>query len=156
MTLVNAAGTPIAKAPGGTVIESVPEAEPRIKVLVNVYEDTPYDHVDFPTQKKQLKFRAGQIVKQKEWDAAFTAPTISTVFPAAGAAAGGTAVTITGNNFAPGATVTLEGGTAFTSIVVKSPTKITAVSPAKTAGQYDVIVTTTGGTATKTDGFTTS
>lgn len=154
MTLVNAAGTPIAKSPGGTVLESQAEAEPKVKVLVNVYEDTAYDHVNYPTVKKQLKFRAGQIIKQKEWDAAFATPTISSVFPATGAAAGGTAVTITGTNFAPGATVTLEG-TAFTSIVVVSPTKITAVSPAKTAGAYDVVVGTTGGTATKTDGFTT-
>lgn len=155
MTLVNAAGTPLAKVPGGSVLESQAEAEPRVKVLVNVYEDSAYDHVNFPTQKKQLKFRAGQIVKQKDWDGAFVAPTISTVAPATGAAAGGTAFTVTGTYFAPGATVTV-GGTAATSIVVVNPTKITAVSPAKTAGAYAVAVTTTGGTATKTAAFTTS
>jgi hypothetical protein len=155
MTLVNAAGTPLAKAPGGTVLESQEELEPKVKVLVNVYEDSAYDHVNFPTVKKQLKFRAGQIIKQKEWDAAFATPTISTVFPATGPAAGGTAITITGKNYAPGATVTV-GGTAATSIVVVNPAKITAVTPAKTAGAHDVAVTTTGGTATADDAFTTT
>lgn len=155
MTLVNAAGTPLAKSPGGSVLESQAEAEPKVKVLVNVYEDSAYDHVNYPTVKKQLKFRAGQIIKQKEWDAAFAAPTVASVFPATGGVAGGTAITVSGTNFAPGATVTV-GGTAATSIVVVSPTKITAVTPAKTAGTYDVAVTTTGGTATKTGGFTTS
>lgn len=155
MTLVNAAGTPLSKTPGGSVLESQAEAEPRVKVLVNVYEDSAYDHVNYPTVKKQLKFRAGQIIKQKDWDAAFAEPTISTVFPATGPAAGGTAITITGTNFAPGATVTV-GGTNATSIVVVNPTTITAVTPAKTAGPHDVVVTTTGGTATKDDGFTTT
>lgn len=153
MALVKGDGTALAKAPGGTVLESVAEAEPRVKVLVNVYEDTPYDHVNYPTVKKQLKFRAGQIVKQKDWDAAYSEPTISTVFPATGAAAGGTVVTVTGTGFTPATTVTF-GGTAGTAVSVKNLTTLTVTTPAKTAGAYNVVATTVGGVATKTNGFT--
>ena len=49
--------------------------------------------------------------------------------PNSGPTAGGTAVTITGTNFAAGATVTF-GGTAATNVVVVSSTSITATTPA--------------------------
>ena len=153
MALVKGDGTALTKTPGGTVLESVSVADPAIKVLINVYEDTPYDHVLYPTQKKQLKFRSGQVIKQSQWDAAFTEPTIKSVSPATGAAAGGTTVTITGTRFETGTTVTF-GGTAATSVVVKSSTVLTCVTPAKTAGAYNVVATTSGGAATKTNGFT--
>jgi hypothetical protein len=153
MALVKADGTLLAKAPGGTVLETQAEADPKVKVLINVYEDTPYDHVNYPTQKKQLKFRAGQIISQAAWDAAFPAPTIDTVSPATGAAAGGTTVTITGTGFTVETTVTF-GGTAATSIVELNDKQLTCVTPAKTAGAYNVVVTTAGGSATKTNGFT--
>lgn len=155
MALVKGDGSTLTKTPGGTVLQSVSEADPQIKVLINVYEDTPYDHVDYPTQKKQLKFYAGQIVRQSKWDEAFRAPTITAISPATGPAAGGTTITITGTGFSSDATVTV-GGTNATSIVVKSAKKITAVTPAKTAGSYNVVVTTAGGSATKTGGFTTT
>ena len=45
------------------------------------------------------------------------APTVSSVAPNSGLAAGGTAVTITGTNFAAGATVKF-GSTAATNVVV--------------------------------------
>ena len=56
-------------------------------------------------------------------------PTVSSVSPNNGPAAGGTAVTITGTNFAAGATVKF-GATAATSVVVVSSTSITATTPA--------------------------
>ena len=69
-------------------------------------------------------------------------------------AAGGTAVTLTGTNFAAGATVTV-GGAAATSVVVVSSTRITAVTPAGAAGARDVRVALSGGQAvTLTGGFT--
>ena len=49
------------------------------------------------------------------------APTVSSVSPNNGPVAGGTAVTITGTNFAAGATVTF-GGTAATNVVVVNST----------------------------------
>ena len=153
MALVKSDGTALSKTPGGSVLETQSETDPKVKVLINVYEDTPYDHVNYPTMKKQLKFRAGQIVRQSQWDAAFVAPTITAISPATGDAAGGTPVTITGTGFTATTTVTF-GGTAATSISVKSATKLTCATPAKTAGAYNVVVTTPGGSATKTNGFT--
>ncbi|MEO5822775.1 MAG: IPT/TIG domain-containing protein, partial [Vicinamibacteraceae bacterium] len=81
-------------------------------------------------------------------------PTLTSIAPATGATAGGTAVTLTGTNFAAGTTVTI-GGAAATSVVVSSSTRITAVTPAGAAGARDVRVALTGGqSATLTGGFT--
>lgn len=153
MTLVKEDGTPLAKAPGGAVLESVAETDPQVKVLIRVYENTPYDGVNFPTQKRQLAFNAGQVIRQSQWDAKFKAPTITEISPATGPAAGGTAITISGTNFAPDATVTVDGDAA-TDVVVVDHDTITAKTPAGEAGEVDVVVTTTGGAATATDGFT--
>ena len=90
----------------------------------------------------------------------FAPPTISSVSPATGSTAGGTAITITGANLI-GATSVTVGGVAATSVVVVSSTSITAVAPAGTAGANSVAVTTPGGSATSaftyvvpTDGYT--
>jgi hypothetical protein len=72
-------------------------------------------------------------------------PTVSSVSPSSGPAAGGTGVTITGTGFVAGATVSF-GGTAATGVVVNSATSISATSPAG-AGTVDVTVTTPGGTS---------
>jgi hypothetical protein len=89
------------------------------------------------------------------WYAAFEndPPTVTSITPATGTTAGGTAVTIVGTNLT-GATAVTLGGTAATSVVVVNDTHITAVTPAKTAGAKDVAVTTPAGTGTLTNGFT--
>ena len=79
--------------------------------------------------------------------------TITSISPNSGPVGGGTPVTITGTGFVSGATVTI-GSVAATSVVVASATSITAVTPAGTAGAKDVVVTTSGGSATLTGGFT--
>ena len=67
--------------------------------------------------------------------------------------AGGETITLTGTNFQAGATVAI-GGTAATSVSVVSSTSITFVTPAKTAGDYDVVVTNANGlTARLTSGI---
>jgi formylglycine-generating enzyme required for sulfatase activity len=81
------------------------------------------------------------------------APTVSSVSPASGSTLGGTAITITGANLTGASSVTV-GGVAATSVVVVSPTSITAVTPAGTDGAKTVAVTTAGGMATLTNGFT--
>jgi len=69
------------------------------------------------------------------------------VFPAGAPAAGGTAFTVSGTDFAAGATVTM-GGAAATSVVVSNDHTITASSPALTAGSVnDLVVTNTDGTS---------
>ncbi len=80
-------------------------------------------------------------------------PTVSSVAPNNGPVAGGTAVTITGTNFAAGATVTF-GGTAASNVVVVSSTSITATTPAHAAGAVTVTVTVNGQSGSLTNGFT--
>ncbi len=81
-------------------------------------------------------------------------PTVTSVSPNSGTINGGTAVTITGTNFASGATVTF-GGTAATNVNVVSSTSITATTPAHAAGTVNVVVTNTnGGVGTLTNGYT--
>ena len=69
-----------------------------------------------------------------------TAPVVSAVNPPNGPATGGTPVTITGTNFAAGATVTF-GGTAATNVVVVNSATITAMTPAGSVGPVTVTVT---------------
>ena len=82
-----------------------------------------------------------------------SSPTVTSVSPNNGSATGGTAVTITGTNFAAGATVTF-GGTAATNVVVASSTTITATSPAHAAGAVTVTVAVNGQSGSLTNGFT--
>jgi hypothetical protein len=71
---------------------------------------------------------------------AAAAPTVTSTSPNTGTTGGGTPVTITGTNFASGATVTF-GGTAAASVQFVSATQITVTTPAKSAGAVAVVVT---------------
>ncbi|MGD0048969.1 MAG: IPT/TIG domain-containing protein [Bryobacteraceae bacterium] len=85
----------------------------------------------------------------------YTLPsTVSSVSPNSGSTAGGTAVTITGANFAAGATAAF-GGTAATNVVVVSGTEITATTPAGSAGAVTVTATNPGAqSGSLANGFT--
>ena len=80
-------------------------------------------------------------------------PTVSSVSPNSGSTAGGTAVTITGTNFAAGATVTF-GSAAATGVTVVNGTTITATTPAHAAGAVTVVVTVNGQSGSLATGFT--
>jgi Bacterial Ig-like domain (group 3)/Autotransporter beta-domain/IPT/TIG domain len=80
-------------------------------------------------------------------------PTIGTIAPSGGPIAGGTSVIITGSSLS-GATAVTFGGVAATAFTVNSATQITATTPAHAAGAVDVVVTTPGGNATSTGGYT--
>jgi|GEM_PF-368800 len=80
-------------------------------------------------------------------------PTVTTVSPASGPAAGGAVVTISGSNFSDATAVTFQG-VAATSFTVDSDASITATTPAGTAGVAPVAVTATGGTGTRANGYT--
>src|SRR5215469_11915990 len=82
-----------------------------------------------------------------------SSPIVNSVSPNSGPTAGGTAVTITGANFASGATVTF-GGAAASNVVVVSSTTITATTPAGNAGAVTVTVTVNGQSGSLTNGFT--
>jgi hypothetical protein len=82
-------------------------------------------------------------------------PVVTHISPASGSHNGGTTVTITGTGFT-GATAVFFSGTPATHVTVVSSTKITARSPAESAGVRNVLVFGPGGlTATVTaDRFT--
>src|SRR6185295_3815829 len=91
-----------------------------------------------------VTFRAGVVAP----------PSVSSVTPSSGPTTGGTAVTITGTNFATGATVSF-GGTAATNVNVTSGTTLTATTPAHAAGNVAVVVTNPDAqSATLASGFT--
>ena len=78
-----------------------------------------------------------------------TLPSIAKVSPRKGAASGGTSVTITGSHLSE-ATAVHFGALPAASFKASSPNKLTAVSPAGTAGKLDITVTTPQGTSETT------
>ncbi|WP_140849167.1 putative Ig domain-containing protein [Sphingomonas glacialis] len=72
----------------------------------------------------------------------YAAPTVTGVSPAALVAAATGSITITGTNFVPGSTSVSVGGTPATGVSCGSATSCTATAPARSAGVYDVVVTT--------------
>jgi hypothetical protein len=120
-----------------------------VKVPVGTTEERPgspeVGHIRFNTTFGRLE----QYVTDG-WRAVDTPPTVTSLAYSGGLLgadpAGGETVTITGTNFQAGANVTI-GGTAAASVTVNSSTTITATTPAKTAGDYDVVVTNSNGLA---------
>lgn len=90
---------------------------------------------------------------QQEWKfvAVSNPATISGVSPNSGPTAGGTNVTISGTNFATGATVTF-GGVPATGISVANADTILATTPSGNAGGVAVSVTNPGATAVSKSG----
>ncbi len=81
-------------------------------------------------------------------------PTITSITPSSGLTTGSTSVTISGTQFATGATVTFNGASA-TGITVASSTDITATTPPGSVGPATVVVTNLdGGTVTSTTTYT--
>ncbi len=85
--------------------------------------------------------------------AALPAPTLTAVSPVSGPTAGGTLVTLTGNNFT-GATSVTFGGAAGTGLTVVTNTTITVTTPAGAAGAVAVAISTGSGTATLAASYT--
>ncbi len=81
------------------------------------------------------------------------APRIKRLTPSSGPATGGTMVTLTGNNLTDTSSV-MFGVRAGISIVNLDASSVTVVTPPKDAGSVDVVLTTPGGSATGTGGFT--
>lgn len=80
------------------------------------------------------------------------APTLTSLTPASGPASGGTSVTVGGTNLASTTAVTFGGAGA--SFAVLNSSTLVAVTPPGSVGPVNVAVTTQGGGATVTDGFT--
>jgi hypothetical protein len=120
-----------------------------MKVPVGTTEQRPSSpavgHLRYNTSFGRLEQYTGD-----GWVAIDTPPTITSLAYSGGLLgadpAGGETITLTGTNFQSGANVTF-GGTAAGSVTVNSSTSITATTPAKTAGDYDVVVTNANGLA---------
>ncbi len=84
-----------------------------------------------------------------------TGPTVTSITPNTGPAAGATIVTITGTNFTASGLIVRFGTVTATANFISSTT-IVAVAPAQSAGVVDVTVQTPGGTSpnTSADDFT--
>lgn len=102
---------------------------------------------------RRLLWKTGQVVTQSEIDAAFATATFTSITPATGAQAGGTAVTIKGTNLS-GTTAVAIGGVACTSVVIVNETTITCATGAHAAGAVNVVITDDSGTVTGTGAFT--
>lgn len=152
MTAYRADGTAITRAAFPS--NSFADPDPIHEVTEDVYEGfalTPsargYD------AGRRLAFRKGDRVRKSKIDALFQTATIASISPNSGPAAGGTAVTITGDNFA-GATGVTIGGAAVTAFDVVNDEKITCTTPAGTAGARDVVVADDSGSSTLAGGYT--
>jgi len=80
------------------------------------------------------------------------APAITTIAPGSGSSTGGESITISGTSLTNPSSVTFGGATG--TVTASSDHSITVTTPpAPALGAVDVVVTTTGGTATSSGGF---
>ncbi|MDX6428976.1 MAG: hypothetical protein QOE54_1342 [Streptosporangiaceae bacterium] len=151
--LVTATGTRITQAGANAYYQAVNPSDPPNQITADIYKMVRPENTHYGFWQNVMKFRKGQIVKTSELNAEFPPATVASLSPATGLAAGGTAVTIKGTNFGPGATGTI-GGVAATSFVVVDDKTITCVSGAHAVGAVSAAVTTDSGTVTKATAFT--
>jgi IPT/TIG domain/Dockerin type I domain len=104
------------------------------------------------TQLRESPRTAGGSATSTRGYTYLAAPAITNINPTSGSAVGSQSVTITGTNLS-GATSVTFGGTAG-AITANTATSITVTTPAHAAGAVDVVVTTAGGSATSTGGYT--
>lgn len=155
MAILAADGTTVLSQ---SAMQAKTTAVPSTKLTVNedIYET--YNYAPYKSNfktfdgERRLKWKAGQVIDQADLNAAYPTATITSISPATGGAAGGTAVTITGVNF-DGASGAALGGVALTSFTVVNNTTITGVSGAHAAGTVNVTVTDDSGTLTLTNGY---
>jgi len=81
-------------------------------------------------------------------------PSSAAISPAAGPAAGGQTVSITGTDFVPGQTSVSFGGTDAANVQVTGPTSLTAVTPPRAAGTVAVTIATPVGSSSRPDAYT--
>lgn len=153
MAFYNAAGSRLTKTQVLALTQTPAVADPPLQFTAPVYKSFSPDNdpIDFEKLNK-LAWMTGQIVPTSVINGEFVPATISSVSPATGGVAGGTAVTIKGTDFGGTAGVTF-GGTAATSVVVVNSKTITCVTPAKSAATVDVVVQDDAGNVTATGAF---
>lgn len=152
MTVKNAGGSTQTKT---SVMSSMTDVTPTINKVfrydgtVQLFDAFTPDGALGVELARKLAFVPGRLYTQAEIDYHYPAAVVNTASPTTVLAAGGTTVTFKGQ-YLTGVTAITLGGTAFTSVTVVDEKTVTAVSPAKTAGTYDVVFTDDSGTLTKT------
>ncbi len=84
---------------------------------------------------------------------AIGALTLSSMTPARGSTAGGTAVEVIGQGFVVGATTVTVGGVPAAHVAVRSTTRLSFVTPARPAGSASIAVATSNATGSRTFTF---
>ena len=95
---------------------------------------------------------AGKATDKKAFTFRRESPTISSINPTMGTTAGGTSVTIDGNNLAPN--VVVKFGSKRATVMSDGDSQIVVTTPANAAGKVSVSVATAAGKATDKDAFT--
>lgn len=134
------------------------DPDPYVKITENLTHRSEARGADDSTANTandivRRSFKAGDVVRTSKVMAMLTPATVASVAPATGAAAGGTAITITGTDLDGVVSGTL-GGTALTNVVVVNPRKVTATAPAHAAGLVNLVLADDSGAVTKTGAFT--
>ena len=117
----------------------LPGGETTPSILVSPFEATTYG-VLLTDGSGCLRRGSVTVPATALTDSDCLAPSLASVSPSWGAAAGGTTVTITGSKFQAGAQVRI-GGLSAGSVSVSSPTELTAATPALAPGAvYDMVL----------------
>lgn len=157
MTVKNAAGTGQTKTQVMAVMTDVtPDTNKvyRFDGTAALFEHFTHEGATTVDGSKKLTFVPGRLYTKTDIDRRFPAASVASITPSTGlAAAGGTVLTIKGQNLT-GVTAITFGGTAGTSLTIVSENEIKITTPAKTAGTYDVVLTDDSGTVTVTGGAT--
>lgn len=158
MTVKNAAGTTQTKT---TVMSSMTDVTPNTNKVyrfdggAQLFDAFTPDGVLAVEGARKIAFVPGRTYTLDEINRHYPALVVSSASPTTLAAAGSTATTFRGQNMTGVTAITL-GGTAFTAVTVVDENTVTATSPAKTAGTYDVVFTDDSGSLTKTAFLTTA
>jgi hypothetical protein len=159
MTVKNLAGSTQTKT---SVMSSMTEVTPdankvyRFDGGAELYNAFTAEGVAAVEAQRAIAFVPGRLYTKSEIDRQFPTAVLDSITPSTLAAAGGTAVTIKGQNLTGVTAVQIEGPVAFTALVVVDENTITATSPAKSAGTWDILLVDDAGTVTKTDAVVTA
>lgn len=136
-------------------VQTTAADDPLVKLSTDLYHRRSYGRNDAnPNGTIHTLFaKAGKVMRQSELNALFPDATVASVSPTTGLAAGGTVVTITGQNLDGVTGVTFDGA-AGTALTVDSQNQIRVTTPAGVAGPADVALTDDGGPVTAPAAFT--
>lgn len=155
MGVYNEAGTRQTKS--GLPTTPYTEQDPVFTVTARLTRKSPYYGAESGAKtegtKEQVLANAGDLVTQSQIDSWFPAVDVTSVTPATGPAAGGTVLTLRGENL-DGVTAVTVGGVATTALTYVSPSEMRVTTGAHAAGAVSIVLTDDSGSKTETGLFT--